>query len=60
MSSTPFTVLMVDDSPVITEMYSAYLRHAGYKVEIATDGLEALEKRLQRIEKLLEKIAARK
>ena len=44
MSSTPFTVLMVDDSPVITEMYSAYLRHAGYKVEIATDGLEALEK----------------
>lgn len=47
MSSTPFTVLMVDDSAVITEMYSAYLRHAGYRVEIAKDGLQALEKLAQ-------------
>ena len=37
-------LLIVDDSPLILRILSMILRKAGYEVETATDGDEALEK----------------
>ncbi|MFW5952285.1 MAG: response regulator [Gemmatimonadota bacterium] len=37
-------VLVVDDSATAREIYGAFLRHAGYAVVEAADGLEALER----------------
>ena len=37
-------ILMVDDFQDNREMYSAYLRHAGFLVEEAVTGTEALDK----------------
>ncbi len=41
-------LLVVDDSPQIRELYSARLAHAGFAVETAADGVEALERCLTR------------
>ena len=38
------TILVVDDEPHIIELTSLYLQNAGYHVETAADGAEALEK----------------
>ena len=38
------TVLVVDDDPDIRGLLEAVLRGAGYAVELAADGLEALER----------------
>lgn len=37
-------VLIVDDNPAIRELYSRYLSDTNYVIELAGDGLEALEK----------------
>jgi len=37
------TILIVDDEPSIGEVLSIYLRRAGYQVEVAHDGQQALE-----------------
>lgn len=37
-------ILVVDDSKTILEMISGLLKKLGYEVEVASDGLEALEK----------------
>jgi diguanylate cyclase (GGDEF)-like protein len=39
----PETVLVVDDSPEIARMVEVILRSAGYRVQVAGDGQEALE-----------------
>jgi PleD family two-component response regulator len=41
---SPATVLVVDDSPEIARMVEVVLLRAGYRVQVATDGEEALEK----------------
>ena len=38
------SIMVVDDSSSLRQMVSVVLRHAGYAVVEATDGLEALEK----------------
>ncbi len=38
------TILVVDDSPLVTEMIKKVLDDAGYHSEVAGDGVEALEK----------------
>ena len=40
-------VLVVEDYQDAREMYAAYLQFAGYRVEEATNGLEAIEKTLE-------------
>ena len=40
-------VLVVEDYQDAREMYAAYLQFSGYRVEEATDGLEAIEKTLE-------------
>lgn len=40
---SPVKVLLVDDNPVMMEMYVDYLRRAGCEVHISADGLTALE-----------------
>jgi diguanylate cyclase (GGDEF)-like protein len=40
----PISVLVVDDEPAVVQMVSRYLDNAGYSVETATDGRQALEK----------------
>ena len=35
------TVLLVDDDPIIRDLFGAILRGAGYRVEVASDGQEA-------------------
>ena len=37
------TILVVDDSPLVTDMIKAVLEDAGYNTQVACDGLEALE-----------------
>ena len=37
-------ILIVEDEPEIQELLSAYLRHAGYAVALAGDGVEAVER----------------
>jgi two-component system, cell cycle response regulator DivK len=37
-------ILVVDDFADVREMYAAYLRFAGFRVDEAVDGLEALQK----------------
>ncbi len=41
--ASPF-VLVVDDFPDNREMYAEYLSFAGFRVEVATNGQEALER----------------
>src|SRR5215471_1270600 len=36
------SVLVVDDEPTIAEVVSRYLERAGYRTEVAADGVEAL------------------
>ena len=38
------TILVVDDEPNIVELARLYLRNEGFDVEVAANGLEALEK----------------
>jgi two-component system, cell cycle response regulator DivK len=40
-------VLVVEDYQDAREMYAAYLQFSGYRVEEATNGLEAIEKTLE-------------
>jgi two-component system, cell cycle response regulator DivK len=40
-------VLVVEDYQDAREMYSAYLQFSGYRVEEATNGIEAIEKAIQ-------------
>jgi DNA-binding response OmpR family regulator len=40
----PVSVLVVDDEPLIVEMLTMGLNYEGFKVSVATDGLEALER----------------
>ena len=40
-------VLVVDDDPVIVQLFEGAIRQAGYSVEVALDGKEALEKMLK-------------
>jgi CheY-like chemotaxis protein len=40
----PHKVLVVDDDPVISQLFEAAIKQAGYAVEVAFDGKEALEK----------------
>jgi|YelNatPaOPRAMG01_1025707.scaffolds.fasta_scaffold05238_7 two-component system chemotaxis response regulator CheY len=41
-------VLVVDDSPVVRSFHSNILKSAGFRVDNASDGAEALEKALSR------------
>jgi DNA-binding response OmpR family regulator len=43
MPQTTPSILLVDDEPSITEHLSAFLERAGYKVQCAADGKQALE-----------------
>jgi two-component system alkaline phosphatase synthesis response regulator PhoP len=40
--ASPLTILVVDDEPNIRDLLIGYLRHAGYEVATAADGLAAL------------------
>ena len=40
---SPKTILLIDDDPLFIEVLGYGLRHAGYKVLSAADGLEAVE-----------------
>ncbi len=40
----PKTILVADDSPLIVEIMKYSLGEMGYRVEVATDGIEAIEK----------------
>lgn len=37
------TILFVDDDPIIIQVYRGALKNAGYLVEVATDGVAAME-----------------
>lgn len=37
------TILFVDDDPIIIQVYRGVLKNAGYRVEVAADGLEAMK-----------------
>ena len=37
------TILFVDDDPIIIQVYHGALKNAGYRVEVAADGLEAMK-----------------
>jgi len=37
------TILVVDDEPTVTEVVSIYLKRAGYRVIVASDGQSALD-----------------
>lgn len=37
------TILFVDDDPIIIQVYRGALTNGGYRVEVATDGLEAMK-----------------
>lgn len=39
----PFTILQVDDDPLILEFGRELLQHLGYRVETASDAAQALE-----------------
>ena len=41
------TILFVDDDPIIIQVYRGPLKNAGYQVEVAEDGLEAMKVVLQ-------------
>lgn len=45
-TSTRPRVLVVDDYVDATEVWSLYLRSAGFDVDVANDGLEAIERAL--------------
>ena len=42
MSSSPYSVLLVDDDPAILRLLSTWLEKAGYDVRQAEDGRQAL------------------
>lgn len=42
--SEPKTILIADDSPTIVEIMSFMLTNMGYRVEVASDGVEAIER----------------
>jgi signal transduction histidine kinase len=42
--AAPHKVLVVDDDPVISQLFEGAIKQAGYAVEVALDGKEALEK----------------
>lgn len=44
MAGVVKTILVVDDSPLVTEMIKKVLDDSGYHSEVAYDGMEALEK----------------
>ena len=44
MSEQKYKILIVDDDEFLLEMYSLKFRTAGYQVEVAKSGEEALEK----------------
>ena len=37
------SVLVVDDEPTIAEVVSRYLERAGYRTQVAADGVQALQ-----------------
>ena len=37
------TILVVDDSPLVTDMIKTVLENAGYRIQVAYDGVQALE-----------------
>ena len=37
------TILFVDDDPIIIHVYRSALKNAGYLVEVAADGVEAMQ-----------------
>lgn len=43
MTQTASSILLVDDEPSITDHLSAFLKRAGYKVQCASNGRQALE-----------------
>ncbi len=38
------TILLVEDDPFLVDIYSTKLKEAGFSVQVATDGKEALKK----------------
>jgi len=44
METNPIKILIADDEPDIIEIISFHLNKAGYEVESAKDGSEAIEK----------------
>lgn len=53
MSATEKTVLVIDDAALVRVYYRSILEQAGFRVEEALNGLEALEKLLTRTIDLL-------
>lgn len=47
MSDIPKKILIVEDDQFLLEMYSVKLRNAGFQVEVAKDGEQALDKALE-------------
>ena len=47
MENSPIKILIADDEPDIIEIISFHLNKAGYEVESAKDGSEAIEKAKQ-------------
>jgi DNA-binding response OmpR family regulator len=43
MSESPYTILLVDDDPLIRLLGQELLEHLGYRTEVAQDGPQALE-----------------
>lgn len=47
MSPAPRTVLIVEDDRIVGEIYSLSLTRAGYRVVVATDGVDGIDKALR-------------
>lgn len=46
-------ILLIEDDPLMVEIYTKKLKDAGFQVDVATDGREGLEKIKQRAPDLL-------